>query len=439
MKTFCPLPWIGVSLRNNGDLRICCNANSYSKNKGILRKKDGSPYNAGYDDIGESRNSELLKEVRASMLKDQWHPECRRCMLEEQSGVTSRRQLENNVWPNADWVVNHTTESGTIDRHAIPIKYFDIRYGNFCNLKCRMCGPTDSHTWYSDHVQLSGKPHFVDADYDVHLTKNKKGKWSTDHFDWFKENQHYWDQFDKYTQDATMFYIVGGEPLIIDEHAQSLQKLIDGGRSKYITLEYNTNLTNVTQRMLDLWKHFKVVKIGASIDGFGKMLEYQRAPANWESVYQNMVKLNNNRDINFVGWFAFTVTTINVFHLPDFIRWKLTESNLDRFNSIESLRSVVNHHLCHSPKIYNIKVLPDELKLQVDQKYQLFKQWALDTQTPSIANQIAEILDGVSNFMNSESYYDQYWSRFVEATKELDQLRDQSIVEVEPRFEKYFR
>ena len=27
--TFCPLPWNSINIRNNGDIRICCNANSY--------------------------------------------------------------------------------------------------------------------------------------------------------------------------------------------------------------------------------------------------------------------------------------------------------------------------------------------------------------------------------------------------------------------------
>ena len=63
MSTFCPLPWNSVSTRNNGDMRICCHANSYTKNRGILRKEDGSAYNAGVDNWSEVRNSNLLKII----------------------------------------------------------------------------------------------------------------------------------------------------------------------------------------------------------------------------------------------------------------------------------------------------------------------------------------------------------------------------------------
>lgn len=30
-NTLCPMPWNSINLRNNGDLRICCNTNSYSR------------------------------------------------------------------------------------------------------------------------------------------------------------------------------------------------------------------------------------------------------------------------------------------------------------------------------------------------------------------------------------------------------------------------
>ena len=96
--TFCPLPWNSINLRNNGDMRICCNTNSYSPQRGIMKKEDGTPYNAGKDDWNEARNAELLKEVRVSMMKGEWHPECTRCKKEEESGIKSRRIYEGDDW-----------------------------------------------------------------------------------------------------------------------------------------------------------------------------------------------------------------------------------------------------------------------------------------------------------------------------------------------------
>ena len=83
-KVFCPLPWIGYSIRNNGDVRICCHANQ-GPTKGILLKDNNSSFT--YQDvINETRNSKTLKDVRLHMLDGKWHPECIRCMREYNSG-----------------------------------------------------------------------------------------------------------------------------------------------------------------------------------------------------------------------------------------------------------------------------------------------------------------------------------------------------------------
>lgn len=438
MKTFCPLPWNGVSVRNNGDLRVCCNANSYTKNQGILRKKDGTPYNVGRDDIGESRNSNVLKEVRAAMINGEWHEECTRCRLEEEAGIKSRRQFEDQTWPDVKHDAIMKTESdGTIDGDSINLDYFDLRYGNFCNIKCRMCGPTDSHTWYSDYVEITGLTEFTDSHGQVKLVKNSKGRWSTDRYDWFQGSNHYWDQFDRYTSTAKKLYISGGEPLIIREHIESLQRLIDSGRSKEIEIEYNSNLTNITDAILDIWKNFKKIYVGGSIDGFGRVFEYQRFPANWNQVYKNLQKVDEVHNVS--AWFAFTVTPINVLHLPEFMKWKLTESNLKRFNAIDRPRKIISHHMCHRPKYYNIKCLPNGFKKVVDQKFYEYRKWAALNLPEFLAKQFIELLDGVSSFMNAESYHDEHFHEFVSMTKKLDATRKQNILDIVPEFEEYFK
>ena len=54
-KTFCPIPWIFQAVRNNGDIRVCCQAN-VTKNQGVVRNADGRSYNAGRDSMEEARN-----------------------------------------------------------------------------------------------------------------------------------------------------------------------------------------------------------------------------------------------------------------------------------------------------------------------------------------------------------------------------------------------
>lgn len=442
--TFCPLPWNSINLRNNGDLRICCNTNSYSPQRGIMRKENGTPYNAGKDDWDEARNASLLKEVRASMIKGEWHPECERCRQEELNGIRSRREYENEDWGkwfgdlNLEKVQNFTDEDGTIDTSKQDIEFIDIRYGNFCNLKCRMCGPTDSHTWYDDYVKLHDRTHYKDTHEKIQLTKNEKGRWSTDQYDWFQQNNMYWDNFEKYAPYSKKIYIVGGEPLIIDEHTESLERLVASGRAGKVRLEYNTNLTMVPNKLIHLWEQFKQVRIGVSIDGVGEVFNYQRTPAKWEAVYRNMQRLEE-ADVNLKAWYAFTVTPYNVFHFPEFMRWKLEESGLDSYNPVTGPRPIVTHHMCHSPKYYNVKVLPSQLKQRVVEHYNTFRDWIQSTDYDDhIKNNFVKLLDGVEKFMLSEDYSEQWLEQFVDQTRKLDEIRNQNILDIVPQYKELF-
>ena len=444
--TFCPLPWNSINLRNNGDLRICCNTNSYSPQRGIMRKEDGTIYNAGRDDWNEARNAPILKEVRASMLKGEWHPECERCRQEEVNGIRSRREYEHDDWSkwfgdyiDYDKAASITTEDGTMEVDKQEINFVDIRYGNFCNLKCRMCGPTDSHQWYDDFVQLYNQTGYKDTHERIQLVKNAKGRWHTDQYDWFQNNNMYWHNFEKYAVNAHKLYIVGGEPLIIDEHTESLERIVASGNAPNMRLEYNTNLTMVPDKLITLWEHFKEVRIGVSIDGIDDVFNYQRTPANFDSVYKNMLKLDANPRINLKGWFAYTVTPFNLFHFPEFMRWKLTVSGLTKFNPVADTRPIVSHHMCHSPKYYNVKVLPMELKQQVVSHYQTYIDWVNTTDlSDNVKKDFAKILNGVAKFMMSEDYSEKYLTEFIQHTVKLDSIRGQNILNIVPEFKELF-
>ena len=411
-----------------------------------MRKEDGTIYNAGRDDWNEARNAPILKEVRASMLKGEWHAECERCRQEEVNGIRSRREYEHDDWSkwfgdyiDYDKAASITTEDGTMEVDKQDINFVDIRYGNFCNLKCRMCGPTDSHQWYDDFVQIYNQTGYKDTHERIQLVKNAKGRWTTDQYDWFQNNNMYWHNFEKYATKAHKLYIVGGEPLIIDEHTESLERIVASGNAPDMRLEYNTNLTMVPDKLIALWEHFKEVRIGVSIDGIDDVFNYQRTPANFDSVYKNMLKLDDNPRINLKGWFAYTVTPFNLFHFPEFMQWKLTASGLTKFNPVEDARPIVSHHMCHSPKYYNVKVLPLELKQQVAAHYQTYIDWVNTTDlTDHVKKDFAKILNGVAKFMMSEDYSEKYLNEFIQHTVKLDSIRGQNILDIVPEFKELF-
>ena len=433
-STFCPIPWMFQAVRNNGDVRICCQAN-VTKNQGVVRHMDGTSYNAGKHDMKEARTADFMNVVRKNMLNGVWSDECGRCKKEEESGLRSRRQYEQHWDFKIEDALKVTNPDGSINPDDVPLVYYDLRFGNLCNLKCRMCGPTDSHSWYEDWLQVYGGDGFKDTHGYVKLEKNSKGRLDTNDYNWF-ESDKFWNHIESNIPNMQHVYMAGGEPLMIERHYDFLQKCVDMGQAKKMTIEYNTNMTNLQSRVLDLWKHFKTVRVGASVDGMGKVVEYQRHPAKWPIILRNLQTVDS-LDKNVQAWLACTVTTLNVFHIPEFIKWKIMESNFKKINSSKKL-PVLTIHVAHSPASSCIKILPPEMKKLVREKYDAFKDWVISEKLDSNIEAAAiQIINNIVQFMMSEDRSEK-WNWFIEYTKQLDKLRDQTIVDIVPEYESYF-
>jgi hypothetical protein len=434
-ETFCPIPWIFQAARSNGDIRICCQAN-ITKNQGVIRKEDGTAYNVGIDDLNEARNAELMKNVRLNMLNGVWSDECGRCKNEELNGLSSRRKYEEKNWPNFtfDIAKNITNEDGTIDTDENPVQYYDLRFGNFCNLKCRMCGPTDSDTWYEDWEKLTGKTTYKETSGEVQIYR-KGNKLVSDAYNWV-HNDSFWKQLYKNVENIEHVYFAGGEPMLIDRHYDFLEHCIETDNAKNIIVEYNTNMSTLPPRVIDMWKQFKQVRVGASIDGMGKVLEYQRNPAKWSKLLKNLYTLDASSP-NIIAWLAFTVTAYNVNHMVDFMKWKLTESGFKKLNCFKS-KPIITFHMAHHPKHLNIRVLPDELKNKVTENFDGFINWIETSDFPeNTKNKAKDIRNSVISYMTSESYHNEHWDYFKQYTNTLDKIRAESLLDVEPIFKDY--
>ncbi len=433
---FCPIPWLFQAVRSNGDLRVCCQAN-VSANRGLLFKHESkTPYNASSDSLEEARNSDVIKKMRQNILNGIWDDNCKRCKDEESNGLRSRRIYENEQWDfNESCAQRVTSINGKINTSEVPIKYYDLRFGNHCNLACRMCGPADSSGWYKDWVLLKERYSFNDTHGKVNLTQ-VGNKLTTQDYNWHN-SPSFWKQLQTNMNNIMHIYMAGGEPLLIKNHYQFLRECVKQGRAKKIILEYNTNCTIVPNLVTELWSHFKQVRIGASIDGFGDYIEYQRYPLKWKEVLKNLY-LINQLPSNIVCWFAFTVTSYNIFHLTDFMKWKLIDSKLHKFNSSRK-RPIITPHMAHKPYHLNIRALPRELKIQVLEKFKNFNAWIMQEPFSSnLKDESLRITDNISNYMMTQNYNNDYWPEFCSFTTKLDKIRKQNFLSLQPNFKEFF-
>lgn len=397
-KTFCPLPWIHLATRPNGDVRVCCTANASGAGKtddkevGLV-KQDGINMNLRDYTIEEVWNSEQMRNTRLQMLNDEIPSSCRKCFEEEAKGIKSKRNWETEVWNeriDVQEIVDQTQEDGTL---PVNIPYFDLRLGNLCNLKCIMCSPHDSSKWVKDWKLQYPKYELIDL-------KQDQGWDPSFDYVWYKKSS-FLDSVKNQAHYIKELYFAGGEPLLIPEHYAILQFMIDEGYAKDCILRYNSNATDISQRLLDMWEYFKEVKFNFSIDSVGEKNDYIRHPSKWDSIVSNMHLLDNTSDHITVN-LACAVQLLNVHSLAELAQWKL-DQNFKKINRAPYGGGIIGLHLVYLPSYLNVRVLPQDLK---DQAADTISKFANSINTHEFINSAYGKMRwlGLVDYMNSEDW-----------------------------------
>lgn len=427
--SFCVLPWIHLSTRPNGHLRLCCTANASSAGKtndkvfgsevGILKEDSGKPANLGVTSLLESWNNGFMRSTRKKMLVGEIPASCQKCFKEEAAGHRSKRIWETEYWSqrlDVPALVKQTQADGSVPPH---IAYIDLRLGTKCNLKCIMCSPHDSSRWVGDWKKLAAEiknPVLKDT-----MQWENEGRVDGASYDWFKDNPQFWDELDSQLPNLQQLYFAGGESSIIEEHYGLLEKCIRMGVASSIELRYNSNGLELPDRIFELWKSFKRVRFHLSIDSIGEMNHYIRYPSPWEKVVAQMKKLDQS-DEHVEVTIACAVQILNIYYLPDFIRWKM-EQNFRKINPWPLGAGLINFHLVYHPAHLNVKVLPESFKQKTAEKFEEFYVWLRAHHPhPEELEQSGygiKRLAGLISFMKSED-----WSNRMPEFKEYIQIMD---------------
>ena len=356
-KTFCVLPWIHLATRPNGDVRVCCTANASGagptdkKEEGLV-KHNGVTMNLRDHTIEEVWNSPQMKHTRLQMLNGEIPVSCKKCFIEESNGIDSKRIWETKVWKerlDINSIVAQTGEDGSL---PVNIPYFDLRLGNLCQLKCIMCSPHDSSSWIKDWKTQFPKYKNPELKQDQN--------WSFDFdYTWYKKGT-FIESMKAQAETIKELYFAGGEPLLIPEHYNILEFMVESGNAKNCILRYNSNGLEVSEKLLSLWNNFKQVKFNFSIDAYGDKNDYIRYPSKWADVEEKLRLLDNTGD-NIVVNLACAVQALNVMYLDELAIWKM-DSKFRKINLSPYGAGVIGLHLVYLPSYLNIRILPLELK-----------------------------------------------------------------------------
>jgi MoaA/NifB/PqqE/SkfB family radical SAM enzyme len=298
---FCVLPWVSLETSPIGTVRPCCLA------KDEITDDNGKKFQLKTSSFDQIRNSSHMRDLRNQFLaQDKLPSTCERCWAVEDSGGTSKRQHSLDR-------LKHVIQEQTWTEEAKDLVFLDLKLGNICNLKCRICGPWSSSTYASEEV---GQIMTLDRKQTYAYQMLREGRWP-------RESPDFWQELDAIADQLRYLEFTGGEPFMIAEHFDFLQTLVDRGLAPNIEIHYNTNGTHYPERGVELWPHFKLVEVAFSIDDLEDRFEYQRTGAKWSEVMSNLELFRQLREQsnNIQLQLCCTISIWNVVYFNEIAAW----------------------------------------------------------------------------------------------------------------------
>jgi len=407
-------PFTGLATREDGKIKVCCRSHP------IGDIQDNT--------LEEIYNNDNMKRIRKQVLNNERPPECAPCYNLEDQGVESLRQrhITNtipesriNLYPN---ILNDLNTD-----YSMPFNFptMEIKLNNLCNLKCRMCNPTDSTSW--NDWETVEEFYTKENNYLVHSIK-ELNLLNKPYLDKFDDNPNWWDSFSKLLPYFRRVEFAGGEPLMDPQHYRILDMLKP--YAKDIEIKYATNLSMLgkgSRNIHDYWPHFKSVADNVSIDGMRGSYEYIRGNADYNVMIDNIKTIQQLPNISrIVG--AVAVQVSNVLELDKMIEYFLND-----------LCIVFYTNMVNYPNVLSIQTLPQPLRFMAIDRLQAIRgrvhgfKYVLEN--PLLLGITYKQIDGVINYLKIDR--SELWTDTVEFNRRLDMSRNQSFTDVTPEFVDY--
>lgn len=406
-KTVCAVPWMHLNFEPNGKVVPCCLTSTYNYFSGDLTTQS----------IQEIWNSDNMKQLRKEMINGIEPNICSKCFDRERVTGESGRVYHNRDFPEVvEKIPEITLPDGTCTE--MELKYWDFRFSNLCNFKCRSCGPRYSSAWVPDAKKLG----IADQEkvWNIEAVENKSN------FDFLEE------QIDV----VKRIYFAGGEPLLMDEHWHILDKLVEHKRFD-VKLSYNTNASVLTygkKNVLDYWRQwdFGKLEVWPSIDEIGERAELIRAGTVWSKVEDNLKQLMTLD--NAIIRPGITVGAWNVFRLPEIITHLVDIGVIRRHPKTDHIN--YNNffiNLLEQPQHYHVHILPDEFRKKTIDKLNAFILEHNHRYNTDIGHLFTHILHELEKPFDPKSA-----EKFMIVTDQLDTLRDEDLFKVIPEMEQVY-
>ena len=278
----CLAPWVHTYLSPITERRMCCASREPAQN--FQQYIDTTSGTGQYIPVtlDEHWNSEHMKSVRRRMMAGETLPECEVCNDKLLNTDVYRSYFNQLFGHKYDSIATTTDETGFTAMKPVS---WDYRFSNLCNFKCRMCGDMLSSAWETEQRQ-----------HNMINWHDPKNNWMIPNvkkqIEQFQESQIE-EEFSQAVEEHRIeeVYWVGGEPLMYEQHWRYMERIIQLGDGPRVYARYNTNLSRVGYRGVDLYtdilSKLRDWQICASLDGTGAIGEYIRTGLDYNSWLEN--------------------------------------------------------------------------------------------------------------------------------------------------------
>jgi len=381
VSNFCTAPFVHMYVHSNERERICCISTEVHNH---IREDTEL-------DLKKRWSNDYYKDFREKFLRNEKPEACSKCYRLEEAGGISDRMHFNETYLET---LQPNVETG--NQFDTPLD-LDIRPGNLCNLKCRMCGPVSS-SQFQKEIKENKLLHTFLGNGDIVTSDVLE---SEENIEFLLRNANKGERIK----------FLGGEPTIMPEVDKFLDILIEREYFE-VPLHFTTNCTNNNKRFIDKLSKFSRVTFNYSVDGIGSTVEYIRAPVKFETI-NNTVQAYHSLSQRDLSEVSFAYQAYNFFNLDATISWA------------KKLGIRVRPEILRVPLWDSIRSLPVTVRHP-------YIQWMINKYEQDNTEWIGRlVLPVLYNLLADDVEYD--IKKFVENTKRFDIVRKQHIKDYIPR------
>jgi sulfatase maturation enzyme AslB (radical SAM superfamily) len=275
-KHFCPMPWTGLMYNFDGKVKNCIRSDFATGGLGNI--KDNTIEEILLGPVNVTKQTNIINNQPAAG--------CHTCYNLEH-GKEGFDIISDRIFYIREF---KKTPLDTYQPNNFDLQTIDVRWTNLCNFACVYCGPDFSSKWANELNVIRATP-----------TEQQQ-----------KDFREYLYQ---HAKNLKHVYLAGGEPLLMKENLELLQKL-----NPEVNLRINTNLSKVDTGVFDAVCGFKNVHWTVSAETIENEFEYIRFGGLWQDFLDNLNQIRQlNHKISFNAlWFVLNYNT--VFEYVDYLK-----------------------------------------------------------------------------------------------------------------------